>query len=993
MEPQCAFPLFSRLRGIAVALCCLVLLSFSALGFSSAVSADSTPAPTPTPSSPHVQILQELGLSVPALRASGSSTTSDEGYMLKGRIDTMLLQDDRLYAGMGNWFVIFDVSNPAQTRVLGQMWLGESINGIWVNGSYAFLVQARLSAPGRLYVIDLSTTTPRLVRETSVGLHNTIKLVGQGSWLYLLGLGGSIEVWDVSQPLQPQKRGKAQDLFAYFFGDAFIRDTYIYVATSRAVYVIDVADVDAPRRVSEAEYGYGYYWAQATQGDWIYLAGNYSIQVIDISDIVHPQLRQTIQVPGDSTLALFAQGQRLYRLAAQYRTWRWEVYDLQTPQEPVLLSKQVIDDSNLTSQLLMDERGWLYMGLETGLSVLSLAEPNQPRVVGGYRFPSHPSALLRGPATLLFVAESGIFYILDVQNNLFPQVLSWTAGTDQWTDLAFSDDILYVATRKSPGSGGSWRPPIVSAYDVSTPAQPRLLHRWEDMIDPTYGLVAEAERVVGVSADQTHLLILDAKQPQANMILYDGSLVDSELQVLALRNHILFVRGKSAEGKWRLARYDISNPKQPRLLDTTQHPQNWQPLNVLLYRNVGYVLYQDNNSWNSPQTVLILRFNSDGSSQVVDEYRPWFDASSPGRQGFIWNDRLLYSNGSVVALADISQPEHPRYLKQLAIPGGFMVMYGQVVFAGLGNKLITWELPAEGSSMAQDAQQGGMGFAVAAWGERVLVGRGNRLLLYDAHDPSHPRLLGWSPPLKGQVWDITVEDDVAYVALGPAGVQAVDLSDIQHPRLLGSYPLDYFAWSVTVNADRLFSAGAMLDISDPRHIRQLAQVSPGAWDMALAGHILASAKNRLSLNDISDPNDIVEHGSANLVTEAVAASGHLIYAAQGFDGVGLYNADYTGELIPIRRIASDGYALNVARQGQKVYVLPWTGPLQRFTLANLAESPSSRQVLPLPGTSWGLATSTDAAYVTLPGRGLLIVDTSAEEALTEETTLPFTVTK
>lgn len=57
------------------------------------------------------------------------------------------------------------------------------------------------------------------------------------------------------------------------------------------------------------------------------------------------------------------------------------------------------------------------------------------------------------------------------------------------------------------------------------------------------------------------------------------------------------------------------------------------------------------------------------------------------------------------------------------------------------------------------------------------------LIFIDVQDPLNPTLLGAYPT--GWIYDLVVDRDIAYIALGALGVELVDVSDLAKPRLLG----------------------------------------------------------------------------------------------------------------------------------------------------------------------------------------------------------------
>jgi hypothetical protein len=168
------------------------------------------------------------------------------------------------------------------------------------------------------------------------------------------------------------------------------------------------------------------------------------------------------------------------------------------------------------------------------------------------------------------------------------------------------------------------------------------------------------------------------------------------------------------------------------------------------------------------------------------------------------------------------------------------------------------------------AQQGGQSRAVAGQDDLVYVGVGPRLLVFDQSVSTELTQVGQSDPLPGLVNDITLVDDLAYVA-GDAGLQVLDLSAPTEPRSIGGLPTALTAEYVAVQDDiayllagrRQTGAGQLylIDIADPTSPRQMAALDLSAFPngLALGSAVLYIGQgDGLRVFDVSDPTNPVE---------------------------------------------------------------------------------------------------------------------------------------
>ena len=117
-------------------------------------------------------------------------------------------------------------------------------------------------------------------------------------------------------------------------------------------------------------------------------------------------------------------------------------------------------------------------------------------------------------------------------------------------------------------------------------------------------------------------------------------------------------------------------------------------------------------------------------------------------------------------------------------------------------------------------QWGGPSYAVAVSGDRVYVGMGPRLVVFDVSIASDPTQLGKSAVLPGIVSGVAVSGSYTYVASGSEGLLVIAASNPTSPTLVGSYDTSGTAQAVAVSGHYAYVAdgGAglqVIDISNP----------------------------------------------------------------------------------------------------------------------------------------------------------------------------------
>jgi hypothetical protein len=159
------------------------------------------------------------------------------------------------------------------------------------------------------------------------------------------------------------------------------------------------------------------------------------------------------------------------------------------------------------------------------------------------------------------------------------------------------------------------------------------------------------------------------------------------------------------------------------------------------------------------------------------------------------------------------------------------------------------------------AQLGGASRAIALRERTAFVGVGPRIVAFDLRDPDMPVELGRSPLLPRVVEDIQLAGDLAWVAVGGAGILALDVGRPEAMTIVGAFDTRGRSLSLDVSTDVGLLADKdhllALDLRDPTAIREL-----GRWPASRrAVHVtrqgdtayVTDEREGLHVFDVSDP--------------------------------------------------------------------------------------------------------------------------------------------
>lgn len=138
-------------------------------------------------------------------------------------------------------------------------------------------------------------------------------------------------------------------------------------------------------------------------------------------------------------------------------------------------------------------------------------------------------------------------------------------------------------------------------------------------------------------------------------------------------------------------------------------------------------------------------------------------------------------------------------------------------------------------------QMGGAVTAIAVQKNLAYLGIGSRLAVADVSDPTQPRIVSWSNILPKPAQQITIHDQLAFVALGDAGIWIFDISDPTTFVLLGHV-------QTTMPTNQFLLHDSLIYAIDPSSSPEPDQI--------------------LSIVDISEPMNPIEINTFNLPSQA-----------------------------------------------------------------------------------------------------------------------------
>jgi len=674
-----------------------------------------------------------------------------------GSLNSVTVDGDRAYVGIGPRLAVLDVSNPAAPTLLGRTG-PRGANNVIVSGNLAY---GTAGAEG-LGIMDISNPSA----PTALGFYpsgtGAWDVALQGSKAYVVYGYSGLRIIDISNPANPTRVGALGGLHdtcaVAVSGDyAFVADCFGW---SLELHVIDISDPADPFEATS------YFLGNETnqlliEGDRAYAASGYGgLQILDLSDPEDPSPMGAYTIPGlGYAYDVALSGNRAYVA----EMWGLRVVDVSSP-------ANLGDPSAELGHYPMENEarhvtvanGYAYVVEDhQGLRILDVSDPQNISQVGFYDATTMaPEAAydvaVDGPTAIVADYWRGVSR-LDVSNPSAPVERGFFA-----IDTAAGENANTVMA-----SGGK-------AYAGTCWGGLRLL----DAVSPTgltqIGIYTQTACVSGVDVTgdtafvvgQSGLDLVDVSTPSAPALV--GAYDKLDASNVAVAGDKAYVTDLTTG----LSVVDVSNPAAPVELGTYEAGYFWDANSVDVLGDVAYVAAASPNQ---------------GSLRVVDVSNPVTPtqlSQVDTYPGYSWDvavadDFAFLADGSGgLRIFDVEDPAHPRRTNGFAVGNaqGVAVEDGTVYVAAFEEGLFILRfappqyasVPAEGGSVTFPSDGTTYSFGAEAFSNATTLSHRS---LYASEAPSAGALAGI-----GHVYEVGAIDAVTGEPVDPAQPYTVTIA-------------------------------------------------------------------------------------------------------------------------------------------------------------------------------------------------------------------------
>lgn len=557
-----------------------------------------------------------------------------------------------------------------------------------------------------------------------------------------------------------------------------------------------------------------------------------------------------------------------------------------------------------------------------GLAIYDIAEPAQPVLLGraeleGFMLYTCGSLVITDGLAFVARHDSGL-RIIDVSDPARPHEIGefHTSGCDYW-DVAVADDYAYV-------TGGLANEFVI--FDITDPSAPQMVGTL-----PLNGVplrIAMKGIYALVTTDMLGLAVVNVSDPTAPWLAGFAYPTHGALWDIALSGSMAYCTWGSGEkgqdfDPSGITVFDVTCPTTPAVVGEWRSPDFARSVFAagdLLYvgSGVGSFSILDVSDPRRPtgRGHLVTGGNAvdvvarAGVACVADNVGGFTtadvsDPSAPVVLGNAWEassvtGATVTGSRAIVTdvlygihVLDVSEPAQPAFRGRLALPGStrWVAVSGAHAFAACGDsglRVVDLTDPGvlrEVGSLATPVQH----LAIAGAHACLVASRAD-FRTVDISNPTAPVIVGRCG-LPTYPCAVAVEGSRAYVACQSDGLRIIDISDPAHPAVCGQHTHPGGIGNVVVRAGiaylsiRSWGHLEIVDVSDPTHVRQLADIEVGPWTMGacLDGNELFVGTEGVTVVDVTDPTRpaVVGHRATHSGCRTIQVAGSCIYGSDG----------------------------------------------------------------------------------------------------------------
>jgi hypothetical protein len=454
--------------------------------------------------------------------------------------DNYILLGDKF----GN-LIIINAINPQHPYEVTRLILSENVTRIFTKANYAYLLtdaSDMYNVRYNIYIIDLTVIShPSIISSISLaGLHTQIFI--HGDYIYTTSNFGSMEIYDISDPFQPQLASTYLDS-NFVIRDLMVNNNYAYcidMSLSDSLYILDVSIPYSPIKVNAVANGI----CESNlviHGNKLYLGDIENVRVFDITSPEDPIQIATWPMPYAIRFNLAIANNFLIR---SNRDRGISIYEQNFQGQA-----EYIGGHNLIPETdyLFTSGDYAYAGGINGLIISELHDPYNPVFIDSLFLGNWIQAKAVWLSdTILFVSGLRTLFEINIADPANPEVI-YTFNMLNSYRVTFRDNFMYNLSTDS-----------LTIFDISN--RTYFLKISSYPVHGNYRKLCIFDRYI-YAINDTSLKIINIHDPTIPFLAGEMQL-PAIIDNLYIQNSLLFLVSDTS------FIYDLTNPTIPQLLSS-----------------------------------------------------------------------------------------------------------------------------------------------------------------------------------------------------------------------------------------------------------------------------------------------------------------------------------------------------------------------------------------------------------------------------------------
>ncbi|MBI4323770.1 MAG: hypothetical protein HY674_00740, partial [Chloroflexi bacterium] len=735
--------------------------------------------------------------------------------------------------GLGGGLQVIDVSDPTTPKPIGRYEAGIRARAVAVAGKHAFL-SIHQGDRGELVALDISDrANPERLASYAFAAPCCVNYLDDvqiaGNYAYLAKGESGLEVLDISNPANPQSIGAYDTVYAEGLA---IRDNQVFVADGYAGLKIFEVKILYPHTVSSSAGPNGR--IKPSGSATVFTGDTLTFSALPDSGYIVDQWLvdgSPVQVGGRN----FVLGQ----IESKHTVQVTFIPEAPTIHQGLQLDLREVGQWSTgqhSSMFSVAARGNLvYLGRTSGLEILDMIDPANPKLLGRYNRDSISAIAISGNHAYLSIWSFGL-EVIDVSDPANPSRVGVLENPQLYSKPAISGNYAYF---------GAWD--SLLSIDISDPSNPRQVGSFaiSSLKDvAVVGYYAYVSRSGAVALE-----VIDISDPikLKRVGSWNGGPDASRLAVSG--NYAFLSAYISAEQRYVIHILDITDPTMPQRV-----------AGYNLERNIYDITISGNYAYLAGGLGLeVLDITNPLNPRAAGRYE--FGGGAIALSG---NHAYRVAGEGGLHVLNITNPADPQrvaiYQPRISIESGVVTGDFAYLAAGYGGLQILdvrdpdrihpiGKIDTLGSYVRHVALSGNLAYAAAGV---------HGLHVIDITNPANPKHLG-TYDTEGSAWEVALLGSYAYVADQQGGLQVIDVSNPAAPKAAGAYKTSHSVDSVAVAGQHVFIASPSLgceivEVTDPANPRRVGRFEGWIPDLAVSGHNLFLTLNGgMAVFDVSHP--------------------------------------------------------------------------------------------------------------------------------------------